>query len=282
MSQFLPRKHIQDRLRLWSSVRCPLPGSENSGCVSIQWTEFTVCTFAEMTDVSGWGVSYSLGKIDGISRRPVWLGVPFPWTEFVLQCKVWWMLGEELVFAFYFDNQVDGEMTVGGVNSSYSTGVFVYSNLESTSYWQVDRGMKLNGAAVEARLTLESISLLDPPRTWCQLLLCWICRPPSCPAKSSPSTALSCTPSARPSTCPLTRIFCRQLGWNFPFQLMTRDTRFQILRKSRCLFHTTNVRNLSSRLKVCLSTSLLKFCVSVCTTTMCGVAWSTWHTRVCR
>ena len=32
--------------------------------------------------------------------------------------------GEEPVFAFYLDNQVDGEMTVGGVNSAYYTGVF--------------------------------------------------------------------------------------------------------------------------------------------------------------
>ena len=111
----------------------------------MQWTEFTVYAFAEVTNVSGLGVSYSLGKIEGISRGPVWLGVPFPWTEFVFQCKVWWMLVR-----------------------SY-TGVFVYTNLESTRYWQVDRGMKLNGAAVEARLTLllvlEPISLLDPPRT---------------------------------------------------------------------------------------------------------------------
>ena len=42
----------------------------------------------------------------------------------------------------------------------------MYTNLESTRYWQGDRGMKLNGAAVEARLTLllvlEPISLAGP------------------------------------------------------------------------------------------------------------------------
>ena len=109
-SQFIPRKDIQDRVRLLSSVRSLLPGSENIGGVSIEWTEFTVYTFAEVTDVSGLGVSYPPDNFDGISRGLVWLGVPFPWTEFVLQCKVWWMLARSPSSP---KNQVDGELTVG-------------------------------------------------------------------------------------------------------------------------------------------------------------------------
>merc|ERR1712211_55709 len=57
--------------------------------------------------------------------------------------------GAEPVFAFYLGNQVDGELTIGGVNSAHYTGDFAYTNLESTSYWQVNLdGLKLNGAAV--------------------------------------------------------------------------------------------------------------------------------------
>ena len=46
--------------------------------------------------------------------------------------------GEEPVFAFYLDNQVDGELAFGGVNSAHCTEILVYMNLESTSYWQVN------------------------------------------------------------------------------------------------------------------------------------------------
>ena len=51
-------------------------------------------TFAEVTNVSGLGISYSLEKI--LTESAAWLDVPLPcsilWTEFVLQWKVWWML----------------------------------------------------------------------------------------------------------------------------------------------------------------------------------------------
>ena len=55
--------------------------------------------------------------------------------------------GEESVFAVYPDNQVNGEVTIGGVNSVHHTGFFVYTNLESTSYRQVNfDGFELNEA----------------------------------------------------------------------------------------------------------------------------------------
>ena len=37
--------------------------------------------------------------------------------------------GEESVFADYLDSQVDGEVTIGGVNSVHHTGFFVYTEL---------------------------------------------------------------------------------------------------------------------------------------------------------
>ena len=36
------------------------------------------------------------------------------------------------VFAFYLGNQVNEELTIGGVTSAHSTGDFAYTNLEST------------------------------------------------------------------------------------------------------------------------------------------------------
>ena len=53
--------------------------------------------------------------------------------------------GAEPVFTFYLGNQVDGELTNGGVNSEHYTGDLVYTNWETTSYWQVKwDGLKLN------------------------------------------------------------------------------------------------------------------------------------------
>ena len=49
---------------------------------------------------------------------------------------VWWMLAlsPSLPSA---GNQVDAELTIGGVNGADYTGDFVYTNLESTSHWQI-------------------------------------------------------------------------------------------------------------------------------------------------
>ena len=93
-SQFLPRmqikhlrrqrQHIQDRVRLRSSVRFLLQGHcERWGCVNRR------LHFAEMTNVSGLGISYSL---ENLTESAAWLYDPLPrsilWTELILQWKV--------------------------------------------------------------------------------------------------------------------------------------------------------------------------------------------------
>ena len=42
--------------------------------------------------------------------------------------------GAEPVFAFYLGNQVNEDLTIGGVTSAHYTGDFAYTNLGSTSY----------------------------------------------------------------------------------------------------------------------------------------------------
>ena len=94
MSQFLPRRqikhlrrqrqHVQDRVRLGSSVRFYSKDTVNIGGVSI-----TDYTSAEVINVSELGISYSL---ENLTESAAWLDVPLPcsilWTEFVLQWKV--------------------------------------------------------------------------------------------------------------------------------------------------------------------------------------------------
>ena len=77
--------------------------------------------------------------------------------------------GEESVFAVYPDNQVNGEVTIGGVNSVHHTGFFVHTNLESTSYRQVNfDGFEFNEATVESMpyaIVGSGTSLLPGPTT---------------------------------------------------------------------------------------------------------------------
>ena len=65
--------------------------------------------------------------------------------------------GEEPVFAFHLDNQVNGRLTIDGVNSAHYAGVFVHTNLVSISYWHV----KLDGP----KFNCAAGSQLDPPWT---------------------------------------------------------------------------------------------------------------------
>ena len=82
--------------------------------------------------------------------------------------------GAEPVFAFYLGNQVNEELTIGGVTSAHYTGDFAYTNLESTSYWQVNLdGLKLNGATPYA-IVDAGTSLLAGPTTDVKSIAAWL------------------------------------------------------------------------------------------------------------
>ena len=86
--------------------------------------------------------------------------------------------GVEPVFAFYLGNQVDEKLTIGGVNSAHYTGDFAYTNLESTSYWQVNLDdLKLNGAAAGSMpyaIVDAGTSLLAGPTTDVKSIAAWL------------------------------------------------------------------------------------------------------------
>ena len=67
--------------------------------------------------------------------------------------------GAEPVFAFYLANQVNEKWTIGS-NSAHYTRDFAYTNLESTSYWQINfDGLKRNGAAGRGPRLTPSLKL---------------------------------------------------------------------------------------------------------------------------
>jgi len=91
-------------------------------------------TFAEIDDVKGLGLGYSLGKFDGI------LGMGFQNISVdkiptVFQNLVKSGAVSKGVFAFYLGNNQPGELTLGGTDSSHYTGELQYVPVTSDTYW---------------------------------------------------------------------------------------------------------------------------------------------------
>jgi hypothetical protein len=95
--------------------------------------------FAEVTDASGLGAAYKLGKFDGI------LGLAFPVLSVNKVPTAFQNLLEQSLipqgqFAFYLGNsRTDfGELTLGGVNTKHYTGDITWVNLKAATYWEID------------------------------------------------------------------------------------------------------------------------------------------------
>jgi len=95
--------------------------------------------FAEVTDASGLGGAYKLGKFDGI------LGLAFPVLSVnhvptAFQNLVEQGLVEKGQFAFYLgDSRTDfGELTLGGVDPRHFTGSIVWEKLLAATYWEIN------------------------------------------------------------------------------------------------------------------------------------------------
>jgi len=104
--------------------------------------------FAEITDVTGLGPAYSLGKFDGIAGC-AWDtisvdGIPPIFTDFISE-KKW----DEPVFSFYLPDSNDkkGALTLGGIGNQY-TGDITYVDLSAELYWEIQiDGINVNGAS---------------------------------------------------------------------------------------------------------------------------------------
>jgi hypothetical protein len=92
--------------------------------------------FAEVTDASGLGSAFLLGKFDGI------LGLAFPALSVnkvptVFQNMVEKGVVDKAQFAFYLGNNDVGELTFGGVDTKHFIGDISYVPLKSTTYWEI-------------------------------------------------------------------------------------------------------------------------------------------------
>jgi len=105
--------------------------------------------FAEVTDASGLGAAYRLGKFDGI------LGMAFdvlsvnsvatPFDNLISQGLI-----DTAQFAFYLGNsRMDkGELVLGGTDPAHYTGDITWVNLLSATYWEITMGgMSVDGTS---------------------------------------------------------------------------------------------------------------------------------------
>jgi len=104
----------------------------------------------QVTDTSGLGLAYSVGKFDGI------LGMAFqsisvdhitpPFQNLVQQGLV-----QNNVFGFYLSatDGSQGELTLGGIDSNHYTGQLTYVPLISETYWEAElRAFTVNGQSI--------------------------------------------------------------------------------------------------------------------------------------
>eukprot|EP00397_Hematodinium_sp_SG-2012_P012620 GEMP01012795.1.p1 GENE.GEMP01012795.1~~GEMP01012795.1.p1 ORF type:complete len:794 (+),score=176.34 GEMP01012795.1:32-2383(+) len=107
--------------------------------ITLSDVELESVHFAEITDVSGLGMAYTLGKFDGILGMG-WdsisvHGIPTIFKMLVDEGKI-----DKPIFSFSLGRTEgqDGELILGGTDPSLYTGDLHYTPLTKTGYWQID------------------------------------------------------------------------------------------------------------------------------------------------
>lgn len=113
--------------------------------------------FAEIDNVKGLGLAYSVGKFDGI------LGLGFgsisvdnittPFDNMVQQKLI-----DEPVFSFYLSTASgqDGELVVGGIDKNHYSGDLTYIDLTSETYWET----KLDSLVINGKSSTTATNVI--------------------------------------------------------------------------------------------------------------------------
>lgn len=128
--------------------------------------------FAQVTDASGLGAAYKLGKFDGILGMGFGVlsvnKVPTPFSNLVSQGLI-----DTAQFAFYLGNSFTdkGELVLGGTDPAHYTGDITWVNLLAATYWEITLGgLSVGGTtysdAAGAKAIVDSgTSILTGPST---------------------------------------------------------------------------------------------------------------------
>jgi len=147
----------------------PVSGFVSQDSVTVGTVVVKDQLFAEITNVKGLGMAYSLGKFDGI------LGLAFPSISVDgMETVVYNMFNQGLipnnVFSFYLGKSdgAPGELDVGAIDSSKYTGQLQYVPLSNETYWALSLdSVTVNGDSVTSakRVIVDSgTSLLAGPK----------------------------------------------------------------------------------------------------------------------
>jgi len=124
--------------------------------------------FAEVTDASGLGAAYKLGKFDGILGMAFDSisvnGVTTPFHNLILQKQV-----PHGMFGVYLGDSIEGELVLGGYHTNHYTGDLSWIPLKSATYWEIALDdVQLGGASistVKSAIIDTGTSLLTGPTT---------------------------------------------------------------------------------------------------------------------
>lgn len=147
----------------------PVSGFVSQDSAEVGGATVTGQLFAEITDVSGLGAAFKVGKFDGILGLG-WPSISVNGMPTVFENMIAQKAVSEPVFAFYLSEQdgVDGELDFGGVDSKHYSGNFTYVPLSSETYWEVALGgMEINGKSVTSvpkAIVDSGTSLLAGPK----------------------------------------------------------------------------------------------------------------------
>jgi hypothetical protein len=116
----------------------PVSGYDSQDRVGFGGLVVTDQIFAEVTDASGLGAAYKMGKFDGI------LGMAFSTISVLKNPTVFEAaynqgLVSSKQFSFYLGNSEDdaGELVLGGYDSAHFTGDLTWVPLIATTYWEI-------------------------------------------------------------------------------------------------------------------------------------------------
>jgi hypothetical protein len=124
--------------------------------------------FAEITDASGLGLAFKIGKFDGILGLGFDTiavgGVESPFHNLITQGVV-----DKPIFAFYLGNNAPGELTFGDMDPKHYTGDLDVVPLQSNDYWRITLDdAKYNGQSVTSCNTAivdSGTSLITGPKS---------------------------------------------------------------------------------------------------------------------
>jgi hypothetical protein len=116
----------------------PVSGFLSEDTVSVAGLNVKLATFAEITDPTGLGPAFGIGKFDGILGM-AWQSISVDNIPPIFADLVYENAVDAPVFAFYLPSTSGGtgELIIGGIDQKHYTGELTYVPLSSETYWEL-------------------------------------------------------------------------------------------------------------------------------------------------